>query len=56
MLSAPFWLYQLWAFVTPGLKRNEKRYSVAFVAVSTLLFALGALLAYSRCPRAWSCC
>ena len=46
VLSAPFWLYQLWAFVTPGLKRNEKRYGVAFVAVSTLLFALGALLAY----------
>jgi sec-independent protein translocase protein TatC len=46
VLSAPFWLYQLWAFVTPGLKRNEKRYGVTFVAVSTLLFALGALLAY----------
>jgi sec-independent protein translocase protein TatC len=46
VLSAPFWLYQLWAFITPGLKRNEKRYGIGFVAVSTLLFALGALLAY----------
>jgi sec-independent protein translocase protein TatC len=46
VLSAPFWLYQLWAFVTPGLKRNEKRYGIAFVAVSSLLFVLGALLAY----------
>ena len=46
VLSAPFWLWQLWAFITPGLKRNEKRYGIAFVAVSTLLFALGAVLAY----------
>ena len=46
VLSAPFWLWQLWAFITPGLKRNEKRYGIGFVAVSTLLFALGAVLAY----------
>ncbi len=46
VLSAPFWLYQLWAFITPGLRRNEKRYGVGFVAVSSLLFALGAFLAY----------
>ncbi|MGY1739705.1 MULTISPECIES: twin-arginine translocase subunit TatC [unclassified Blastococcus] len=46
VISAPVWLYQLWAFVTPGLKRNEKRYGISFVAASTLLFALGAVLAY----------
>lgn len=46
VLSAPFWLYQLWAFVTPGLKRNEKRYTVGFVIASTLLFAAGAFLAW----------
>jgi sec-independent protein translocase protein TatC len=46
VLSAPFWLYQLWAFITPGLKRNEKRYTVGFVAASTMLFATGAFLAW----------
>jgi len=46
ILSSPFWLYQLWAFVTPGLKRNEKRYTVVFVALSSLLFAGGTVLAY----------
>jgi len=46
IMSSPFWLYQLWAFVTPGLKHNEKRYTVIFVGLSTLLFAGGTVLAY----------
>jgi sec-independent protein translocase protein TatC len=46
VLAAPFWLYQLWAFITPGLKRQEKKYGVSFVAASSSLFALGAALAY----------
>lgn len=44
--SSPVWLYQIWAFVTPALYRNEKRYSVAFMALAIPLFLVGAALAY----------
>src|SRR4051794_21409192 len=46
VLSAPVWLFQLWRFITPGLKRHERRYGLSFVAASSALFALGAVLAY----------
>ncbi len=46
VLTSPFWLYQLWAFVTPGLKTTEKRHTVVFVGLSSLLFAGGTVLAY----------
>lgn len=52
ILAAPFWLYQLWAFVTPGLHRREKRWTIVFVALSTLLFAAGAVLSYFTIEKA----
>ena len=48
--ARPVWLYQLWAFVAPGLHRNEKKYTYAFVAAAVPLFAAGAYLAYVILP------
>jgi sec-independent protein translocase protein TatC len=46
VITGPLWLYQIWAFITPGLRRNERKYTLIFVAASTVLFAAGMLLAY----------
>lgn len=44
--SLPFILYQIWAFVAPGLYSHEKRLIVPLVVSSLLLFALGMAFAY----------
>jgi sec-independent protein translocase protein TatC len=53
-LASPVMLWEAWRFVTPGLRRNEKRYAVSFVTASVALFAAGAVLAYYIFPRALS--
>ena len=50
LLASPVWLYQLWAFIAPGLHKNEKKYSLGFVAVGVPLFAAGAGLCYLIFP------
>lgn len=52
IVSAPFWLYQFWAFIAPGLHQKEKRYSIVFIAAATPFFATGAALGYWVLPLA----
>jgi sec-independent protein translocase protein TatC len=54
LLTSPWWIYQLWAFVTPGLTRRERRYAVGFLAAAVPLFLVGALVAWWALPRAVS--
>ena len=45
-LSVPFLLFQIWAFVSPGLYPHERAYVTPFIALSSISFVLGAMFAY----------
>ncbi len=51
ILSSPVWLYQLWAFIAPGLYTREKRWGHIFLATAVPLFLLGTALAYLSLGR-----
>lgn len=46
LIAMPYVLYQIWAFVAPGLYRREKRFAVPLLASSIALFYLGCAFAY----------
>ena len=50
--TAPFWLYQLWAFVVPGLLAKEKKWALIFIAAATPMFVGGVVVAYVVLPKA----
>ena len=50
-LSCPYWLFQIWRFVAPGLYREEKKSAALFVSAGTALFFAGAVFSYQAvCP------
>lgn len=51
LLSAPVWLWQIWAFIMPGLTRKEIRYTLGFVGAALPLFAAGGLVALWVSPN-----
>ena len=50
--ASPFWLYQIWAFVVPGLHSHERKWSRIFAAVAGPLFIGGVVLCYYVLPKA----
>lgn len=51
VVSAPIWLYQIWAFLAPGLTRREKMYGVGFLAAAVPLFLAGVYAAWMVLPN-----
>ena len=52
IVASPIWLYQIWAFVTPGLTMKEKRYAGPFIFSAIFLFGAGTAFAYYMLPNA----
>jgi sec-independent protein translocase protein TatC len=54
ILAAPYWLYQIWAFILPGLHPSERKWSRIFAGVAGPLFFAGVATAYYIMPKAIS--
>ena len=50
MMSSPVWLFNIWSFITPGLKKKERKYTIWFVVVAVPLFLAGTALAWASLP------
>jgi sec-independent protein translocase protein TatC len=50
IITSPVWLWNIWAFVAPGLKEKEKRYAIGFMVSALPLFLAGTTLAWASLP------
>ena len=46
VVTSPYWLYQIWAFILPGLHPNERKWSRVFAAIAGPLFLTGVAVGY----------
>jgi sec-independent protein translocase protein TatC len=51
VLSSPIWIYQVWAFITPGLTKKERRYTLGYMAAAVPLFLAGVYVAWTVIPN-----
>lgn len=51
VIASPIWLWQIWAFIVPGLHENERRWSTVFAAVAAPLFLIGIGTGYYVLPK-----
>lgn len=51
VLAGPFVCFQIWRFVTPGLREVERKYAAPFILISQIMFAVGAVFSYYILPR-----
>ena len=54
VVSAPYWLYQVWAFIVPGLHPHERKWSRVVAAIAGPLFFAGVALGYYVLPKGLS--
>jgi len=52
ILASPIIIWQAWTFIAPGLRRNERRFAVAFVGSAVVLFGMGIGFAFLAMPIA----
>ncbi|MDO5627318.1 MAG: twin-arginine translocase subunit TatC [Mobilicoccus sp.] len=52
LISSPVWLWQIWAFIVPGLRQREKRAAMLFISATVPLFLAGCWLAYNTLDQA----